>query len=201
MEQLVLFELQAKRKPLDFSKFQTPLSRRNGTWYDEQYSIGRFAYWDSEREMIVLSPTTLWVSFWKDDKTPEGELKTSPNGLPKHEKEIWRQRRTEWDAEWQAEIANAPAVIPKKPRKSYKWSKEAKARNRRKRLRQRIEKAHGYDPNRPDLFDGEILIAIDAEYHERINDNPVYFIKGEYNKDSPMMQHLRKLQQEKERKV
>ena len=66
----------------------------------------------------------------------------------------------------------------RKPRKPYKWSTAAKVRNRQRRLRKRIEKQFGYDPNRPDLFDGDTLLAIESEFHDRIHDNPDYFIHG-----------------------
>lgn len=172
-EQLYIF--QPERHPLDFSKFQTPLHNRCGAWYDGQYSIGRFAYYESESEMIVLSPFALRLSFWKDDKTPEGELKTSLKGLPEREKEIWRQRLLEGERESAEYFANLPEVKPRKPRKGYKWSKAAIARNRRKRMRQRIEKRHGYNPNRPDIFQDEILADIESEYQTMLYQHPEYY--------------------------
>ena len=59
--------------------------------------------------------------------------------------------------------------------KSYTWSKEAKARNRRKRLKERIMKKYKYNPEYPGLFEDEVLNRINTEYQEKIMASQAYF--------------------------
>lgn len=68
-----------------------------------------------------------------------------------------------------------PEAKQRKKRKPYKWSREAKARNRRKRLKQRIQKKHGFDPNQSTLFQEELLSEIDFEYQMTIAKQPEYY--------------------------
>jgi len=192
--QLTMF--QTPRQPIRFvderGKPTFPFQTQEG-WIDWKCShAGRYYYWQSEinnKEVNhgYFSPHVLNVSFWKDDKTPEGELKSSTSGAPDREKKIWAERLARWEAEAMEQWESTPYAPPKKPRKKYKWSRRAKIRNRQRLLRGRIEKKHGYDPDRPTLFDKDLRDAIEKEFQERIHDNPDYFIKGlttrGFNKD------------------
>ena len=165
---------------------------------------GRYYYWESEvRNQEVnrgyFSPHILNVSFWKDDKTPEGELKSSTNGPPDREKQIWAERLAAWEAQALEQWKSTPHA-PKKPRKKYKWSKRAKIRNRQRLLRKRIEKKHGYDPEKPTLFDKDLRISIQAEFEEHINNNPEYFIKGNNTNQFAQNDEESKFKQELENK-
>ena len=147
-------------------------------WGDLEMSYaGRNIYWDYITRSLLFSPHVLRVSVWSDPET--NKLMSSYRGVPDEVKAIWAERRERDETE---AFNNFVPVAPKKPRKPYKWSKKAKIRNRQRLLRKRIEKKHGYNPNRPDLFDGEILLAIEADFQEAIHDNPDYFIKGLYTR-------------------
>lgn len=153
-----------------------PFQHQGASPTDWEVSHCRFSYWEQGR--FYFAPATLRVSFWKDDKTEDGKLQWSVNGLPAIEKGLWSGVLSEWEAGLQEAVV---PVKPKKPRKRYKWSKAALVRNRQKRLRKRIEKKHGYDPDRPTLFDDDLRMEIELEFMERITQNKVYFVDGGYN--------------------
>ena len=143
----------------------------------EMSYAGRNIYWDYITQSFMFSPLMIMVSVWNDPET--NKLMHSHRGVPDEIKAMWREKRAREEEE---DFKDFVPVKPMKPRKPYKWSKKAKIRNRQRLLRKRIEKKHGYDPNRPDLFDGEILLAIEADFQEAIHDNPDYFIKGLYTR-------------------
>ena len=69
-----------------------------------------------------------------------------------------------------------------------KWSKERKAKTRRRNLRKRIEKKYGYDPNNPQriLFQDAVVRKINAEFTEQVEANIAYYYEGE----APDLSHL-----------
>lgn len=76
-----------------------------------------------------------------------------------------------WDHYWETigrPSSKLPRPEPKKETPPKTWSKEAKARERRRRLMQRINKKYS------------IPSMVEEEYQKRIQDNPKYFIEGEY---------------------
>ena len=173
--QLPMWE--AESKPIVFFDERGPRYPFRPPYYSFQtaeLSHHRFSYWDFEQKRLFFSPYPLWLSFWKDDKTEQGELKYSVNGLPDREKDIWEARRKKWE-QAASQLVPQKEVKPRKPRKPYKWSKKALKRNRLRKLRQRVEKKHGFNPDHPDLFDAHILLAIEAEINEKIAETPRYF--------------------------
>ena len=132
---------------------------------------GRFIYWDYTRQQITFSHNQLFLCFYTED----GILKSRPMRMD-HPTYGVNPYVSDDD------FKDLQPVARRKPRKPYKWSKQAKARNRRRLLKKRIKKQHGYDPERPDFFDGETLLAIEAEYQDRIASNPIYYIDGNYNR-------------------
>ena len=136
---------------------------------------GKFSYWDTEKRMMVFTPSPVWVAFWKDDKTPEGELKSSINGIPAREKRIRAERLAQQRKEAEEWFKANPIQPPKKKRKPYKWSKEALSRNRKKRFRKRLEKKYGYNPDLPKFFDDETLLAIELECLEEFDKYPKFY--------------------------
>ena len=183
--QLYLIET-ARTKPVDFSKMKAPFRDREGYDRKAHCRAPQFFYWDSELERLLIVPIACNVSFWKDDKTPAGELKMSINGKPERERLYQQQKRDALNAELAAQgFFDTPAETPKKKRKPYKWSTAAIVRNRQRKLRKRIEKKYGYDPDRPQLFQDELAATIELEFQERIAKEPDYFIQGKrYNENT-----------------
>ena len=166
-EQLELFEIEWK--PHDWDKRPFPFASKYAH-YDYSHSGRWIAYEDGEyifspfhhRNHIYSCYFTNRVKFtrWPASKLPYDFYKTD------EEKAADEERYQKYLAE---------NVKPKQKRKQSKWSREAKARNRRKRLKARIEKKHGYDPNQPTMFDDEILAEIDFEYQMNIAKQPDYY--------------------------
>lgn len=166
-EQLELFETEWKAN--DFKTRPFPFSSRY-TRYDFSHSGCWIDYQDGE---YILSPFhhrnhiyscyfTNKVKFtrWPASKLPYDFYKTD-------------EEKAAEDERYRKYLAQQQEAKPK--RKQSKWSREAKARNRRKRLKARIEKKHGYDPDQPTMFDDEILAEIDFEYQMKIAEMPDYY--------------------------
>lgn len=170
MTQLLL--IQPTRKPAAFGKLNAPFRDRYG-WTDVPHChAARFLYWESEMDCIVIAPMPCKVSFWKDEKTVDGELKTSIHGLP--ERERGRYATTDTN------VKPAPRRRKQK-RQSTRWSKSAIIRNRKRKLRLRIEKRFGYDPQSLHLFNDDLTSRIDAEYQKHLAANPDYYAGKRYN--------------------
>ena len=171
IEQLDLFPRETK--PHDFSNLKCPLQDGRG-YFDIEISHHRFAYFNHEVERIILSPYPLKISFWSCAKT--GEMLSAPT-TPKildFIQEHHVQRMAKYASE-DKQLVVTLHTPKRKPRKPYKWSKNAKARNRRNRLKKRIEKKHGYNPQQPSLFQKELLQDINVEYRQRLDLQPDYF--------------------------
>lgn len=157
-KQLTLFPAQAVSFSDDDGRLLFPFSDQS-TWADWKICHCRFIYHEGGR--VYFSPFPLRVAFSKGT----GKL-TSTTHISRD--------------------PFAPVFLPKgrgKPlqkRKGGKWSKRAKAKNRRKRLRGRIEKRLGYNASRPLLppFQAELEAAIEVEYRLTIEENRAYFIEG-----------------------
>ena len=65
---------------------------------------------------------------------------------------------------------------------SRQWSPARKAETRRRNLRKRIEKKHGYDPESQQLtleiLESEQQKAINAEFTQECEKNPDYYYEG-----------------------
>ena len=97
--------------------------------------------------------------------------------MPRKEKERWDGLIQQWESEIST---TTPTPKPKKKKASRKWSPAAKARNRQRLLRKRIEKSHGYDSEKPGLFDSNLLAKIESEFQQTITERREYFIDGVY---------------------
>ena len=172
MTQLLL--IQPVRKPAAFGKLNAPFRNPYDGWTTKKHcQAGKFLYWETEMDCIVITPSPARVSFWKDEKTVDGELKMSIHGLPERE----RGRYTTNDAD----VMPAPRRKRKRKRQSTRWSKAAIIRNRKRKLRARIEKRFGYTPNDLHLFDADLLARIDAEYKAHLAASPDYYAGKRYN--------------------
>ena len=96
-----------------------------------------------------------------------------------------KKRREAQLAKWTTDVADVSEPAPKKrTRKGTKWSREAKARNRQRLLRQRVEKAIcGKRHYSETLFSEQLKAEIEAEYQKRLSQNPDYFEGVDVYKD------------------
>ena len=175
MQQMTLFP---EEREYDFNHRPFPFASQYAR--DDFGHSGQFVRFDKVTSEYLFTP-----HFWKPTRIYKcmltGKTMFAYYPLCKLPADFYKT-----DAEKAAEAAaereriqRAQAQTKKrKPRKPYKWSTAAKVRNRQRLLRRRIEKQFGYDPDRPDLFDGDTLLAIESEFHDQIHEHPNYFIRG-----------------------
>lgn len=173
-QQMYLFERPLRK--VKWGELECPFGDRYVR--DEISHAGRFAYYDIETARICWTPHLLRLQFFTDPDT--GKM-VSDWRLPDWEK----KRREAQLAKWTTDVADVSEPAPKKrTRKGTKWSREAKARNRQRLLRQRVEKAIcGKRHYSETLFSEQLKAEIEAEYQKRLSQNPDYFEGVDVYKD------------------
>ena len=168
-QQLELFE--PEWKPHDFSQRPFPFASKYA-----HYDFGHCGRWiNYEDGEYIFSPFHHRNHIYSCYFTNRVKFTRWPAcGLPRDFYDT-DEEKAEREKQYLKYLADNNKLKPKKKRKSSKWSPEAKARNRRKRLRERIEKNHGYNPNQPTMLQEELLAKIEFEYKMTIAEMPDYY--------------------------
>lgn len=177
IRQLPLFE--PKRRMVNWHQLERPFSCRYSV--EPTSEFGQFSYYDRETDRIYFSPVNMPLYFWIDKET--GKL-VSGFKVPDWVKAERQKKREAMLAE-AAETEMEPPPVKRK-RKSTKWSKEAKGRNRRRLLWKRIEKKilgkSGKDLDYTQtLFADDYKAMIDTEYMAHLDAHPAYYAGEDVN--------------------